>query len=175
MQLSQKELLVEKYQHLLQAAREELSAATEAHKSEVSSLMRQLHSQTDSALSRLREVELEAINIPQPVLPTDDQLDRLRELEELTVKQERVTRTLRDEVVLVRQQLKQVQQDSMKSLNKVEQDMEEMKQSHLEEVTGESNHVHTRTHDLQVHVCVINFEIYYEDVSCSHLKIMINL
>ena len=85
MQLSQKELLVEKYQHLLQAAREELSAATEAHKSEVSSLMRQLHSQTDSALSRLREVELEAINIPQPVLPTDDQLDRLRELEELTV------------------------------------------------------------------------------------------
>ncbi len=75
--VSQKEGLSEKYQRLLQDSREELKRVTDAHRAEVSSLVDQLHTQADSAFSKLKEAALDAVNVPRPELPTDKQLARL--------------------------------------------------------------------------------------------------
>ena len=52
-EVEQKAAVADKYQRLLQASQSELQAAAEAHKTEVSSLMKQLHTQTDSAFSKV--------------------------------------------------------------------------------------------------------------------------
>ena len=58
------------------------------------------HTQADSAVSQLREAALEIANIP-PLPPSglsEEQLDRLRELEEVTTDQERGVAQLTNQV-----------------------------------------------------------------------------
>ena len=88
-ELSEKDRQVQRYQDLLQQARQELRDSTRKHKQELASLTAQLHTQTDSTVTRLREAALEIANIPPPNVVTDDQLVRLRELEDLCVERER--------------------------------------------------------------------------------------
>ena len=76
--VAQKERLSEKYQKLLQESNRELQRLAEVHKVEVSSLMNQLHSQTDSTFFKLKEAALDAVNVPCPELPTDKHLARLQ-------------------------------------------------------------------------------------------------
>ena len=88
-ELSEKDRQVQRYQDLLQRARRELRDSAHTHKQELASLTAQLHTQTDSTVTRLREAALEIANIPPPNVVTDDQLVRLRELEDLCVERER--------------------------------------------------------------------------------------
>ena len=88
-ELSEKDRQVQRYQDLLQQARQELRDSAHTHKQELASLTAQLHTQTDSTVTRLREAALEIANIPPPNVVTDDQLVRLRELEDLCVERER--------------------------------------------------------------------------------------
>ena len=135
-QVSQKEQQADKYQHLLQEARDELHAATHAHKAEIASLTSKLHSQADSALSRLKEAALEAINPPRPLHLTDSQLDRLRELEELTEEQEKANERLRREVQQVKHEMEQDQQVSKTRLTRLQQELNNIKSQHQTEVSG---------------------------------------
>ena len=88
-ELSEKDRQVQRYQDLLQQARQELRDSAHTHKQELASLTAQLHTQTDSTVTRLREAALEIANISPPNVVTDDQLVRLRELEDLCVERER--------------------------------------------------------------------------------------
>ena len=101
MELSTKERQADKYQRLLQEARQELKDHAHNHKREMASLTEKLHSHSDSTFSKLKEAALEVANLPQPKLPTDRQLDRLRELEDLSADQEGLITQLRTEVVSV--------------------------------------------------------------------------
>ena len=136
MQVTQKEQLADKYQNLLQDARNELRAATEAHKVEIASLTSKLHSQADSALTQLKEAALEAVNPPQPLHLTDTQLDRLRELEELTEEQEKTSEQLRREVQQVRHEMEQDQQVSKTRLTRVQQELSDAKSRYQQEIAG---------------------------------------
>lgn len=136
MQVSQKEQLADKYQNLLQDARNELRATTEAHEVEVASLTSKLHSQADSALSRLKEAALEAVNPPRCLHLTDPQLDRLRELEELTEAQEKTNEKLRREIQQVRHEMEQDQQVSKTRLTRIQQELSGAKSHHQQEMAG---------------------------------------
>ena len=135
-QVSQKEQIADKYQRLLKEARSELQAATDAHKAQVASLTSRLHSQADSALSRLKEAALEAVNPPRPLHLTDSQLDRLRELEELTEEQEKVNMQLRREVQQVRHEMEQDKQVSKTRLTRLQQELNDARAEHQKEVAG---------------------------------------
>ena len=135
-QVSQKDQQAEKYQRLLQEARNELHSVTDAHKAEVASLTAKLHSQADSALSRLKEAALEAVNPPRPLHLTDSQLDRLRELEEMTEEQEKTNTRLRREVQQVKHEKEQDQQVSKTRLTRLQQELNDAKSQHQKEVSG---------------------------------------
>ena len=135
-QVSQKDQQAEKYQRLLQEARNELHSVTDAHKAEVASLTARLHSQADSALSRLKEAALEAVNPPRPLHLTDSQLDRLRELEEMTEEQEKTNTRLRREVQQVKHEKEQDQQVSKTRLTRLQQELNDAKSQHQKEVSG---------------------------------------
>ena len=128
--------LADKYQNLLQDARSELRAATEAHKVEVASLTSKLHSQADLALSRLKEAALEAVNPPRSLHLTDPQLDRLRELEELTEEQEKMNEQLRREIQQVRYEMEQDQQVFKTRLTRIQQELSDAKSRHQQEMAG---------------------------------------
>ena len=89
--------------------------------------MQQLHSQTDSAFSKLKEAALDAVNVPKPELPTDKQLARLQELEELVVEQENANATLSLEVKRVHQEMVEAGQAAEVRLAKLREEMEEMR------------------------------------------------
>ena len=135
-QVSQKEQLAEKYQRLLQEARNELHATTDAHKTEVASLTAKLHLQADSALSRLKEAALEAVNPSRPPHLTDAQLDRLRELEELTEEQEKTITQLRRQGQQVKHEMEQDKQVSKTRLTRLQQELSDTKTQHEKEVSG---------------------------------------
>ena len=135
--VDQKESLVDKYQRLLQAARQELQTTTESHKHEVASLMSKLRSKTDSTFSKLKEAALDAVNVPQVELPTDEQLARLQELEDLVVEQESANAALSQEVSEVRREMLQNRQISEGQLAAVREEMEDLKRAHHVEVEGE--------------------------------------
>jgi DNA repair exonuclease SbcCD ATPase subunit len=134
--VSQKEQVADKYQRLLKEARGELQAATEAHKAQVASLTSKLHSQADSELSRLKKAALEAVNPPRPLHLTDSQLDRLRELEELTEEQGRANTQLRREVQEIRHEMEQDKKVSKTRLTKVQQELSDARAQHQKEVAG---------------------------------------
>ena len=135
--VDQKESLVDKYQRLLQAARQELQMTTESHKQEVASLMNKLRSKTDSTFSKLKEAALDAVNVPQVELPTDKQLARLQELEDLVVEQESANASLSQEVSEVRREMLQSRQMSEGRLAALREEMEELRRTHCVEVEGE--------------------------------------
>lgn len=135
-QVSQKEQVADKYQRLLKEARGELQAATEAHKTQVASLTSKLHSQADSELSWLKKAALEAVNPPRPLHLTDSQLDRLRELEELTEEQEKTNTQLRRELQEVRHEMEQDRKVSKTRVTKVQQELSDARAQHLKEVAG---------------------------------------
>ena len=96
-----KEELAEKYQQMMQDARRDLQKELSAHKEEVATLGKKLDMQTNSTFSRLKEAALEAVNMPQAVVPTNQQLERLLELEDLTLRQEKDIKVLNQKVSLV--------------------------------------------------------------------------
>lgn len=134
--MTQKEQVADKYQRLLKEVRSELQAATETHKVQIASLTSKLHSQADSALSRLKEAALEAVNPPRPLHLTDSQLDRLRELEELTEEQEKTNTQLRREVQQVRHEMEQDKQVSKTRLTRVQQELNDARAQRQKEVAG---------------------------------------
>ena len=134
--VSQKEQMADKYQRLLKEARSEHQAAVDAHKSQVASLTSKLHSEADSAFSRLKEAALEAVNPPRPLHLTDSQLDRLRELEELTEEKEKTNTQLRRELGQVKHEMEQDKQVSKTRLMRLQQELSDARAQHQKEVTG---------------------------------------
>lgn len=114
----------------------------------MTSLTSRLHSQADSALSRLKEAALDAVSTRQPPHPTDSQLDRLGELEELTEEQEKTNAQLKREVQHIRHEMEQDQQVSKTRLTRLQQELGDTKSRHQKEVSGlikikiQSTHVH---------------------------------
>ena len=102
----------------------------------MATLTSKLHSQADSALSRLKEAALEAVNPPRPLHLTDSQLDRLRELEELTEEQEKRNEQLRRELLQVRQDTEQDKQVSKTRLTRLQEELKDVKSRHQKEVSG---------------------------------------
>jgi cell division septum initiation protein DivIVA len=97
-ELTAKDQLVEKYQQMLQDARREHQQEMEGHRQEAAALREKLNTQADSAFSRLKQAALEAANISTPVIPTDRQLERLLQLEDLTAQQQQEIRRLQQQV-----------------------------------------------------------------------------
>lgn len=90
--------MTEKYQQMLQDTRKEHEREISAYRDEAAALREKLNTHADTAFSRLKQAALEAANVPSPVVPTDKQLERLLELEDLTIQQKQETQRLRQEV-----------------------------------------------------------------------------
>ncbi|XP_065911878.1 centrosomal protein of 290 kDa-like isoform X3 [Dysidea avara] len=86
--VEQKEKAATKYQSLLEQSRQETQLLNKAHKEEVQRLMQQIHTQSDNTFTKLKQAALDTVNMPSPQLPTEQQLARLQELEELLKEQE---------------------------------------------------------------------------------------
>ena len=97
-ELSMKEQLAEKYQQMLQDTRQDHQREISAYRDETAALREKLSNQADSAFSRMKQAAIEAANVSLPVIPTDRQLERLLELEDLTVQQQQEVKRLRLEV-----------------------------------------------------------------------------
>ena len=133
--VSQKELLADKYQKLLQEARKELQQVVNAHKGEVTALAEQLRKQEEAAFSQRAAAVLSAANPPMPVLLTGDQLVRLKELEELVGEQEKVNAKLSQQVQQVRREAVQSEQGLRAQLDRT---LVELTEKHCLETGGES-------------------------------------
>ena len=83
---------------MLQDTRREHQMEMTSHREEASVLREKLNSQADSAFSQLKQAALEAANISTPVVPTDKQLERLLELEDLSLQQQQEIKRFRQEV-----------------------------------------------------------------------------
>ena len=83
---------------MLQDTRKEHQLEIASHREEAAALREKLNSQADSAFSRLKQAALEAASISTPMVPTDRQLERLLELEDLTLQQQQEMKRLRQEV-----------------------------------------------------------------------------
>ena len=135
--MSQKEALAEKYQKLLQDAREDLKTATDAHRSEQTAFLKQLHSQNDSAFSKLKEAAMDASEMKVPELAIgQDQLIRLHELEDLVKELERTNSVLIQQVEQVRQEEEQTQRISHTQLLALQKELIAVKQNWQSEVKG---------------------------------------
>lgn len=89
---------MEKYQRMVQDTRKEHNMEISSHREEAAALREKLNSQADSAFSRLKQAALEAASISTPVVPTDSQLQRLLELEDLSLQQQQQIKRLRQDV-----------------------------------------------------------------------------
>lgn len=117
---------------------------TELHKSEVASLVKKLHAQSDSAVLKLKAVSMEAIAMPVVTGATEEQLARLHVLEDL-IGQQRVSYEAQLEEV--RQASVQAKQVYETSLVRLRQEMGEMKRNRLMEKESEIRvHVHHLSH-----------------------------
>ena len=103
--------------------------------------MNKLHSKNDSTFSKLKEAALDAVNVPQVELPTDKQLARLQELEDLVVEQESANAALSQEVREVRREILQSRQASEGQLAALREEMEELRRVHRVEMEGEGEGV----------------------------------
>ena len=97
-ELSAKEQLAEKYRQMLQDTRKEHEKELSVYREEAAALREKVNAQADTALSRLRQASLEAANVTSPGVPTDKQLERLSELEEMAIQQKQEIKKLRQEV-----------------------------------------------------------------------------
>lgn len=89
---------MEKYQQMLQDTRREHQQEMTGHRQEAAALREKLNTQADSAFSRLKQAALEVASISTPVVPTDRQLERLLQLEDLTVQQQQEIKRLQQQV-----------------------------------------------------------------------------
>ena len=120
-------MLADKYQKLLQEARRELQQVVEAHKGELTALAERLRKQEEAAFSQRTVAALSAANPPMPVLPTGDQLVRLKELEELVAEQQKANTKLAQQLQQVRVEAAQAEQGLQAQLVKTKTELIEAK------------------------------------------------
>ena len=149
--MSQKEQLADKYQKLLQEARQELQQVVEAHKGEVTSLAEQLRKHEQAAFSQMAAAALSAANPPTPVLPTGKELVRLRELEELVREQEKANARLTQQVAQVKREAARAEQGLRDQLDETR---EKLVERHHAEMAGELCFCHLCRLCVCVCVCV---------------------
>lgn len=90
--------MAEKYQQMLRDTRKEHAKEISAYREEAAALREKLNAQTDTAFSRLKQAALDVANVSTPAMPSDRQLERLLELEDLTIQQKQEMKRLRQEV-----------------------------------------------------------------------------
>lgn len=95
--LKQKEETVFKYQDMLKLARDEISNINKQHELEIHNLLDKLNLTRESNLQKLRQ-ELKSSNGNSPLVITKAQLNRLQELEEVTVEQDNTISALNQKV-----------------------------------------------------------------------------
>ena len=133
--VTQKDRQSERYRQLLQEARSELRSMTEARNSEVTSLVKKLHKQSDSTFEKLKRESLEAVAMPVVTGATEYQLARLHELEDL-IGQQRVSYEAK--LLDMRRENELAKHDYETSLVRVRQEMGELKTSHFIEKESKS-------------------------------------
>ena len=126
--VAQRERQSEKYCQLLQEARSELRSRNKNHEKEVTSLVRKLQEQSDSAVRRLREVSMEAVAMSTVAGVTEKELVRLRELEDM-IGQQRVAYEVR--LADAARERERDKQEYETSLVRIRQEMGELKSSHF--------------------------------------------
>ena len=102
----------------------------DAHKDEVASLMQKLHTQSDTAFMKLKEVVMEAVDVPPVAMVTEEQLVRLHQLEDLVGQQKTSYEAKLEHVRREAEQAKQVHETS---LTHCQGEMEEMRKNHQAE------------------------------------------
>ena len=90
--------MVEKYQQMLQDTRREHESEILSYKHEIAALREKINTQAHETFSQLKKTALEAANVPPPVLPTDKQMERLLELEDVSMQQKQEIKRLQQEV-----------------------------------------------------------------------------
>ena len=97
---------MDKYQLMIQDMRREHQQEIDGHRQEAATLREQLNTQADTAFSQLKQAAVEAANVPMPVVPTDRQLERLLQLEDLTAQQQQEIKRLQQQVGKLRKIIK---------------------------------------------------------------------
>ncbi|XP_072045515.1 centrosomal protein of 290 kDa-like [Amphiura filiformis] len=86
--IQQKEDALQKYVELLDKAREESAEENKKHLEEMHRLQLTLHTQSDAAFSKFKKAAMDLTNKQAPAGPTNKQLLRLQELEDLVAQQD---------------------------------------------------------------------------------------
>eukprot|EP00117_Sycon_ciliatum_P009651 scpid6697/ scgid11854/ Centrosomal protein of 290 kDa; Bardet-Biedl syndrome 14 protein homolog; Nephrocystin-6 len=93
-QLQQKENVLLKYQSRLVQVQEECAATTDEQKEQIALLSRKVKTGSDDVFRKLRQAAVESTRVADPPLPTQKQLDRLRELEDIVSEQDKTIAAL---------------------------------------------------------------------------------
>ncbi|XP_065052482.1 centrosomal protein of 290 kDa-like [Rhopilema esculentum] len=96
--IKKKEETISKYQEMLKSLREDMKAQEESHKHEMKVIQDRLHLEIEEKVKKLKKMHLEYINAPQPPTPSERQLNRLAELEEMVAEQDNKLAVAKEQV-----------------------------------------------------------------------------
>lgn len=95
--MKQKDETIVKYQDMLKLAREEINKINKQHEIELNNLIDKLNLTRDTNIEKLRE-ELRSSNVHGHTVMTKAQLNKLQELEEVTVEQDNTISALNQKI-----------------------------------------------------------------------------
>ncbi|KAK3738058.1 hypothetical protein QZH41_012933 [Actinostola sp. cb2023] len=122
--LARKEQSLGKYQEMLKDARDEAKKQADQHKLEIKLLQDRLHLESDEVFKRMKLSHQESINAPGPLIPTEDQLARLGELEETVAEQDNALAIAAEKFKRSREENVKLRKEHMDQVNTMKKDYE---------------------------------------------------
>ncbi|KAK3749638.1 hypothetical protein QZH41_001726, partial [Actinostola sp. cb2023] len=122
--LARKEQSLGKYQEMLKDARDEAKKQADQHKLEIKLLQDRLHLESDEVFKRMKLSHQESINAPGPLIPTEDQLARLGELEETVAEQDNALAIAAEKFKRSREENLKLRKEHVDQVNTMKKDYE---------------------------------------------------
>lgn len=132
--LAQKEDALARCEDFLKQARADMETMSREHNEEMRSLQHQLHSRHDAIFKKYKSMVNESLNQPDKPVPTNDQLRRLNELEDIVAEQNNSNAALRDKLLQSKQEINELKMRHSEAAKQAADEKESMKQDLTQEL-----------------------------------------
>ncbi|XP_048578634.1 centrosomal protein of 290 kDa isoform X2 [Nematostella vectensis] len=132
--LARKEESLSKYQEMLREARDEAQSQAEQHKAEIQLLQDRLHLESDEVFKRTKLMHQESVSSTGRIVPTENELRRLGELEETVAEQDNALAVAAEKYKRSREELSQLRREHDDTVNTLKQDYKRKKDQHEKQI-----------------------------------------
>jgi len=155
--LEKKDDTLAKYQNMLNKSRQELQSQADSHRQEMKLLQDRLQLEIEEHIKKIKKIHQEYINAPQAKLPTNQQLHRLSELEDMLSEQDNALGTASEKYRQGKQEIKVLRDEAEDNIKRLKQQLKDEEQKHAMEIKKlqqviESEKNTLREKDLEIEV-----------------------